>query len=193
MRFKPLRFEFASRFAWTVSRWWLGVRVSWYALDKGPLVFAAIAGLMVAIFGSALHAAFTHREHARELTCLALNVYFEARGESEAGQLAVAEVTMNRLASDLYPDSLCGVVYQKNWDTLRKRYVGAFSWTEFDALPQPAGEEWRRAREVAEAVYYRREAPMLKGALFYHATYSKPSWAKGKRQVARIGRHVFYR
>ncbi|MGB5081159.1 MAG: cell wall hydrolase [Burkholderiales bacterium] len=193
MYFRPLDFGFASRFAWAVSRWWLGVRVSWYVLDKGPLIFAAIAGLIVTIFGFALHSVFMHREHTRNLTCLALNVYFEARGEPEAGQLAVAEVTMNRLASNLYPDTVCGVVYQKNWDALRKRYVGAFSWTEFDTLPQPAGEEWRRAGKAAEAVYYRREAPVLQGALFYHATYSKPSWAKGKRRVATIGRHVFYR
>ena len=169
------------------------MRVSWYALDKGPLIFAAFAGLIVTIFGIALHMVFTHREHARNLTCLALNVYFEARGESEAGQLAVAEVTMNRLASNLYPDTVCGVVYQKKWDTLRKRYVGAFSWTELETLPRPAGEEWRRARRVAEAVYYQREAPALEGVLFYHATYSKPSWAREKKRVARIGRHVFYR
>lgn len=176
-----------------MSRWWLGARVSWYALDKGPLVFAAIVGLIVTVFGIALHSVFMHREHTRNLTCLALNVYFEARGEPETGQLAVAEVTMNRLASELYPNTLCGVVYQKNWDPLRKRYVGAFSWTEFDTLPEPAGEDWRRARKVAEAVYYRREAPVLDGALFYHATYSRPSWARGKQRVARIGRHVFYR
>jgi len=193
MYVRPLHMEFASRIAWAVARWWLGVRVSWYALDKGPLIFAAIAGLMVAIFGMALHAVFMHREHTRDLTCLALNVYFEARGEPESGQSAVAEVTMNRLASDAYPKTLCGVVYQKNWDALRGRYVGAFSWTEIDSLPQPAGEEWLRARKVAEAVYYQREAPALDGALFYHATYIKPSWAKGKRKVARIGRHVFYR
>jgi N-acetylmuramoyl-L-alanine amidase len=190
---RPFHMEFASRIAWAMERRWLGLRVSWYALDKGPLIFAAVAGLLVAIFGTALHAVFTHREHARNLTCLALNVYFEARGEPESGQLAVAEVTMNRLASDAYPNTLCGVVYQKKWDPLRRRYVGAFSWTELDSLPQPAGEEWLRAKKVAEAVYYQREAPALDGALFYHATYIKPSWAKGKRKVARIGRHVFYR
>jgi len=183
----------APRFAWALARWWLGIRVSWYALDKGPLIFVAILSLIVAVLGLGLHGVFMHREQTRNLTCLALNVYFESRGEPEAGQLAVAEVTMNRLASRSYPDTVCEVVYEKRWDTLRKRYVGAFSWTEFDSLPEPAGEEWHRARRVAEAVYYGREPPVLDGAMFYHATYTKPSWAKGKRRVARIGRHVFYR
>jgi N-acetylmuramoyl-L-alanine amidase len=182
-----------SRASWSLSRWSLGIRVSWYALDKGPLVTAVVLALIVSLFGAALHVVHSHRERARNLTCLALNVYFEARGEPKAGQIAVAEVTMNRLASRRYPDTVCGVVFQKNWDTLRGRYVGAFSWTELDNIPEPVGEEWQRARQVAEAVYNRRETPVLGGALFYHATYIKPSWAKGKRKVARIGRHVFYR
>ena len=100
---------------------------------------------------------------------------------------------MNRKASGRYPDTVCGVVYQKNWDPLRKRYVGAFSWTEFDSLPSPTGEDWLRAWEVAEGVYYGREEPVLEGAMFFHATYIKPDWARGKRPLARIGGHVFYR
>jgi spore germination cell wall hydrolase CwlJ-like protein len=84
-------------------------------------------------------------------------------------------------------------VYQKNWDPLRKRYVGAFSWTEFDSLPEPGGEEWQRAWRVAEAVYYGKEIPRLQGALHFHATYIRPDWAKSKQRVARIGRHVFYK
>jgi spore germination cell wall hydrolase CwlJ-like protein len=57
----------------------------------------------------------------------------------------------------------------------------------------PSGEEWQRAWKIADAVYYRREAPVLDGALFYHATHVKPSWAKDKERLTRIGRHVFYR
>ena len=192
MSFRSLQYDLANRFAWA-SRWWLGVRVSWYGVDQGLLIFAVIVGLVVTMFAIGLHTVFTYREHTRNLTCLALNVYFEARGETEAGQVAVAEVTMNRLASAGYPKTLCEVVYQKRWDPLRKRYVGAFSWTEFSALPPPSGKEWQRAMDVAEAVYFQREAPTLDGALFYHATYIKPRWAKGKQQIAKIGRHVFYR
>src|SRR5882672_11161357 len=92
-----------------------------------------------------LRVSYAHADDRRNLACLARNVYFEARGEPTAGQYAVAEVTMNRKASGRYPDTVCGVVYQKNWDPLRKRYVGAFSWTELGALPAPRGEEWERA------------------------------------------------
>lgn len=160
--------------------------------DKGPWIFACCAGIVIAVFGFLLHSVLTGHSDKRDLTCLALNVYFEARGESTAGQQAVAEVTMNRVASSRYPSSVCDVVYQKNWDRLRRRYVGAFSWTEFDVRPMPQGEGWRSAQEVAAEVYYGRNTPQLDGATLYHATYIKPSWARGKRPVARIGRHVFY-
>jgi spore germination cell wall hydrolase CwlJ-like protein len=162
-------------------------------MDKGPWVSAAIVGVVIASLGVGLRAAVAHRDDRQNLLCLARNVYFEARGEPKAGQLAVAEVTMNRLASGRYSSTLCGVVYQKSWDPLRKRYVGAFSWTELDEIPQPRGEEWLSAWKTAEDVYYRREAPVTEGALFYHATYIKPDWAREKRQVAKIGGHVFYK
>lgn len=185
--------ELPSRFAWIVAGWWDDVRFFWYTTDKGPWVFVLIAGLVVTTFGFVMHSVFTHQDDRRNLNCLARNVYFEARGEPTPGQYAVAEVTMNRVASGRYPNTVCGAVYQKNWDPLRKRYVGAFSWTELNAVPTPMGEEWQRAWNVAEAVYYQRQTPVLKGALFYHATYIKPSWARGKKPVARIGKHVFYK
>jgi spore germination cell wall hydrolase CwlJ-like protein len=185
--------QLPSRFTWAVSRGWYDVRVSWHAADKEPWVFALVLGLIATIFVFALQAVYAHRDDRRNLACLARNVYFEARGEPAAGQYAVAEVTMNRKASGRYSDTVCGVVYQKNWDPLRMRYVGAFSWTEFRAVPTPTGEEWQRAWEVAEAVYYGREAPVLEGALFFHATYIKPDWARGKQPLARIGGHVFYK
>jgi len=182
--------------------WQLKLRLWWYRTDKEAWGFAALAGLVVALLALALKTVFAHQDtrrsqvrefHAHNLSCLARNVYYEARGEPIAGQFAVAEVTMNRKASGRYPNTVCDVVHQKNWDPLRKRYVGAFSWTEFDVLPAPDGEEWRRARVVAEAVYYQKHVPALQGALFFHATHIRPDWAKKQKRVARIGRHVFYR
>src|SRR5882672_4008138 len=166
----------ASDVAWAVSRRWLDVRVAWYAADKEPWIFAAVLVLIAAGFFYAMRVTYARQDDRRSVACLARNVYFEARGEPTAGQYAVAEVTMNRKASGRYPGTVCGVVYQKNWDPLRKRYVGAFSWTELGALPAPRGEEWERAWKVAETVYYRREAPVLEGALHFHATYIKPDW-----------------
>ncbi|HVQ60994.1 MAG TPA: cell wall hydrolase [Burkholderiales bacterium] len=193
MRGRLFNAGFVSDAAWAVSRRWQAMRLYWYFADKEPWIFVLVLVLIVAAFAFALRATYARQDERRSLACLARNVYFEARGEPAEGQYAVAEVTMNRLASGRYPGTVCGVVYQKNWDPLRKRYVGAFSWTEFDVLPPPSGEQWLQAWQVAEAVYYGREAPVLDGAMFFHATYIKPDWAKTKKPLARIGGHVFYR
>jgi len=191
-----------SRIYWAAAHWRRAVLRRWHTADKSVWVAALLLALVFAGFGFGLRMLFAQedkrREAAREterrsLECLARNVYFESRGEPVAGMYAVAEVTLNRKASRLYPDAICEVVYQKKWDPLRGRFVGAFSWTEFDVLPEPEGEAWERAREVAAAVYHRRVAPTLQGALYFHATHIKPDWAKEKKVVARIGRHVFYR
>jgi N-acetylmuramoyl-L-alanine amidase len=129
----------------------------------------------------------------RELTCLAMNVYYESRGEPLQGQFGVAEVTMNRVADPRYPDTVCEVVYQKRWDYLRKRDVGAFSWTEFDEVPRPQGTAWQGAIEVADTMFSGTREPVLDGAVHYHATHIRPSWSRGKEPVAKIGQHVFYR
>jgi N-acetylmuramoyl-L-alanine amidase len=178
------------------------LRLFWYRTDKAAAAFALFFALVVGALVSAAGAVFTQRDtqraalresQARSVDCLARNVYYEARGESLAGQYAVAEVTMNRTASAFFPRTVCEVVYQKTWDPVRRRYVGAFSWTEFESLDAPAGETWRRATKIAEDVYYRRRPPELPGVLYYHATYIKPEWSKDRQRVARIGRHVFYR
>ena len=192
-----------SRYTRTLARRWPRVGLRWNLADKEPMVFAVVLGTIVGGFGFSLDAVFEYKEdrlrailkhHAEreELTCLAHNVYYEARGEPPTGQRAVAEVTMNRAASGRYPARICDVVYQKNWDTIRKRYVGAFSWTEFGFLPNPDGEAWRQALQAAAAVYYGTEPPVVAGALHYHANYIMPAWAKDKKPIARIGRHIFY-
>ena len=168
------------------------LRIFWYRTDKAVWVFVLLVGVIITILGFALQAVFAFQEesrnrtramHTQNLTCLARNVYFEARGEPLAGQYAVAEVTMNRRASRFFRRSVCEVVYEKN----------AFSWTEFSSLPEPRGAEWQRAQKVAEAVYYQKYTPQLQGATFYHATHIRPDWAKDRQRVARIGRHVFYK
>lgn len=186
--------------AWGDAR--RGVRLAWYRADREAMAFALMIGSVLLVFGFGLHAVFARHERARELVretermnleCLAKNVYYEARGEPAEGQYAVAEVTMNRKASRRYPATVCEVVHEKRWDAIRKRYVGAFSWTEFYAVPEPAGEAWTFAQKVAEDVYYQRAPARVDGATYYHATSIKPSWARTQERVARIGRHVFYR
>jgi spore germination cell wall hydrolase CwlJ-like protein len=192
-----------------LENWRYRISFAWYCLDKGAVAFYALLPLpfaLLAVVAYFLHEDFelVHAGHERavaeavaardaELTCLAENVYHEARGEPLAGQYAVAEVTMNRVASSLFPKSVCEVVHEKRWDALRKREVGAFSWTELDSLRQPRGAAWEQAIEVATAVYDGTYTPSVPNALYYHAKYIKPSWAKPNRRVATIGSHVFYR
>ena len=188
--------------------------VAFYALLPSPLVFFALLAFFIhedyqvwredndrtvaatrdAATAAALAA--THEAAATrdvEIKCLAENVYHEARGEPLEGQYAVAEVTMNRVRSTRFPDSVCEVVHEKRWDVRRRRDVGAFSWTELDALRPPRGAAWQQALEVAAAVYDGEHKPRVPNALFYHANYIKPSWARANRRVATIGSHVFYR
>ena len=89
---------------------------------------------------------------------------------------------MNRVRSREFPDSVCAVVHQP----------GAFSWTAGENLPAPSGYEWQRSQAIAVAVYDNTEAPLVAGALYYHATYVSPGWAATRAQVTRIGRHLFY-
>ena len=137
------------------------LRLFWHGLDKVALAVALVLGAVVGALAIAASAVFVQRDakaaavrdfDARSLECLALNVYYEARGESLAGQYAVAEVTMNRKSALGFPKTLCDVVYQK----------GAFSWTE-EKLDQPGGAEWQRAIRVAQDTYYRRRAPANAG------------------------------
>ena len=120
-----------------------------------------------------------------EQDCLANAVYFEARGESLQGQLAVAEVVMNRAASGRYPASLCEVVVQP----------AQFSFVRRGRIPQAdrASEAWRRAVGVARVAAERLTPRLLpSNCLWYHANYVSPSWGRRLAETTRIGLHIFY-
>lgn len=171
----------------------------WLTRHINDLTFFTLLGLPFVALGFIFHFAYAdhiriaqERQRHEDLTCLARNIYFEARGESVRGQFAVAEVTMNRVASKRFPDTVCTVVHEKRWDAIRKRYVGAFSWTELNALKNPKGTPWEQATMVAIATYDKQEAPTVPGALFYHAERISPKWSRSKKLVATIGSHKFY-
>lgn len=126
------------------------------------------------------------------LRCLAENVYYEARGEPLKGQYAVAEVTLNRMRSKHFPDSVCKVVHESRFDRIRRRFVAHFSWTDDGRGSEPVGPAWDQAMKVAAAVYDNTQEPVVPGALFYHARYVHPAWAKSKKPLATIGNHIFY-
>jgi hypothetical protein len=183
---------------------WLGVRYRWLNMkirmstfwsltDRGLWFVVGALGLVFTSLGLLMYNTVDDKTVNRDLTCLALNVYYEARGEPEKGKWAVAKVTLNRVKSRRFPNTVCDAVYEQRWDKRRRRYVGAFAWTEFDTLPTPKNKEWKKAWKAAETVYSNPESVQLKGALFYHASRIKPRWAKQKKRIKRIGRHIFYR
>lgn len=131
----------------------------------------------------------------REIKCLADNIYFEAKNEPVEGQLAVAEVTLNRVEHPEYPKTVCGVVWQQNKDRRTGKRVAQFSWTLDGRADVP------KSKETYAEIYALAEEVLLYGmdsaivgpeALFYHANYVKPRWARKMERVARIGNHIFY-
>lgn len=117
--------------------------------------------------------------------CLATAVYFEARGESLEGQLAVARVVMNRAASGRYPPDICSVVKQP----------AQFSFVrhgEFPSIDANCGA-WARAQGVARLALANIVPSVSNDVLWYHATYVAPSWGHRLNMAEKIGLHIFYR
>lgn len=119
----------------------------------------------------------------RETECLAGAVYFEARAESLEGQLAVAEVVLNRAESGKFPKSACGVVFQRS----------QFSFVRGGAMPaiNKASRDWREAVAIARIAQDELWESKVSNALFFHASRVSPGWRK--QRIAQVGNHVFYR
>ena len=129
---------------------------------------------------------------SEEWTCLAEAVYFEARGESLEGQIAVAEVILNRVDSRKYPDTVCEVVQQgAETDSGGGCQFSYNCDGKSNAISeQPA---YARAGKVAWMMLEGRPRRLTEEALFYHADYVSPSWARAFIRTAVIGQHIFYR
>ena len=135
--------------------------------------------------------------------CLALNTYHEAKNQSMIGQIATAQVVMNRVADDRYPNTVCEVVKQgphrPSWENPEKEYPVKhrcqFSWYCDGKSDVPKNEKaWKKAQDYAYLVLYNRiNLDVTEGATHYHATYVRPSWAKTKTRTTRIEKHIFYR
>ena len=125
-----------------------------------------------------------------ELDCLSEAVYYEARSEDTIGQIAVAEVVMNRVANPHYPKTVCGVVFQGQY-----RQTGCqFTFTcDGSRAARPRGESWDRARAIALHVLLGLNTPMTGKATHYHTDYVNPYWAAGLVETGVIGTHIFYR
>jgi spore germination cell wall hydrolase CwlJ-like protein len=117
-------------------------------------------------------------------------IYFEARGESEAGQRAVAEVILNRLAKGTHGHTICSVVYEGEGQTFCQ-----FTFACDGSLLQPRiAEPWRAAQVLAARLMVGEvPAGTTFGAIYYHAVSVHPTWVPKKLRVTQIGNHIFYR
>jgi len=121
---------------------------------------------------------------AKELECLAKNIYHEAGVEPRAGKIAVAQITWNRVKDGRWGNDICKVVYAKaqfSW-TLDKRKVNA----------KVSGELWEASKQAAVDFVNGKRVDRLSDSLHYHATYVNPKWAVADKQVQQVGQHIFY-
>ncbi|MFD1033651.1 cell wall hydrolase [Sphingomonas hankookensis] len=171
---------------------------------KVPVQFAAPAEIVQAVptpaaaTPDAIPAATDDTDHAtlaaavaaqsaviddEELNCIAIGVYYESKGEPLAGQLAVADVILNRANSGRFPASACGVLTQRS----------QFSFVKGGRLPDvdTSRPAWKTAVAIARIARDELWKSPAKGALFFHARRVSPNW--GKTRVASLGNHIFYR
>ena len=130
-------------------------------------------------------------KRAKAEKCLANAVYFEARSEPVRGQIAVAQVVMNRAFSGFYPNDVCGVVYQNAHRHLACQFTFAC-----DGIPDTVtdAESWERAKRISrETLDGKLWLPEISKATHYHASYVHPYWVRAMRKNAKIGLHHFYR
>lgn len=122
---------------------------------------------------------------SREMRCLAGAVYFEARGEPLAGQLAVAKVVINRAESDVFPSGYCAVVHQR----------AQFSFVKGGRMPhiREGSSAWKRAKAIARIAHEGLWESEARDSLYFHANYVKPRWSRSKTARATIKTHIFYR
>jgi hypothetical protein len=176
-----------------------------YDADQTPVEVLADVGADPRVFGGALSspslanpegghnilAMIAPAKLDQEKHCLAQAIYFEARGEPEAGQAAVAQVVLNRMTSGLYPSSICGVVFQN-----RSHYKACqFSFAcEGRRLRIHDADSWAQAQRLADdALQGRSWLAQVGDSTHYHANYVRPRWARALKKMDVIGRHIFYR
>lgn len=128
----------------------------------------------------------------KELDCLTKNIHWESSGEPLAGKIAVAQVTLNRVADGRFGSNVCSVVYQKT--AFSQRIVCQFSWvcenkSKVTKIPQ---DEYAESQDVAKKVMFENlRLSNLNDALYFHADYVRPKW--NKERITKIGRHIFYK
>ena len=150
---------------------------------EAPADEAAQAPIDAGSLSQLVAATPTPSELSGELACLAGAIYFESKGETLAGQLAVGRVIVARAKSGRFPASYCGVVYQRS----------QFSFVRGQSMPaiDKAGRAWTEAARIARIAHEGSWKSPVEGALFFHAKHVSPGWRLTR--LARIDNHIFYR
>ena len=134
---------------------------------------------------------FDEKARAKSEKCLAEAVYFEARGEAVRGQIAVAQVVMNRAFSGFYPATVCAVVYQNKHRHLACQFTFACD-NVADVVREP--DMWDRAKKIAKAMLDGQLwLPEVAKSTHYHAYWVRPSWVHEMKKMYKFGVHTFYR
>jgi spore germination cell wall hydrolase CwlJ-like protein len=145
--------------------------------------------LLQAVVAAQVSSASLPPEEIKDVTCLAQNIWFEARGSSAEDQLAVAHVVMNRVASRHYPDDVCEVIWQPK----------QFSWTHdgrSDRVRFANAQDrliWKELVQISMAALEGEMPDPTGGATHYHADYVTPAWSSRMRQLIQIDDHIYYR
>ena len=150
----------------------------------------ARADLPATVFDGSIADKTGKKVSQKDVWCMATAIYFEARGESYRGQVAVGQVVMNRVQHRLYPKTICGVVFQNQ----SKRNACQFSFA-CDGIPERVTDDksWKQAMQIGQDVISGTEYLTEVGhATHYHATYVYPHWAPRMKKLTKIGMHVFY-
>lgn len=150
-------------------------------------VFLAALAAFTCFFSSTASAGLE-----KEIECLARNIYFEARGESFIGKMAVAQVSINRSKDQRFPNTICSVVKQTT--NKNGRVVCQFSWyctnKRYVKIP-PDSRQYLESEAIARLVLVMGiRIPSFNDALYFHAKHVNPNW--GKTHVATVGNHIFY-
>lgn len=143
------------------------------------------------------------KEFKRNLECLSMNIYHEARSDNKAGKLAVADVVLNRVKSKLFPNTICEVVHQavmrKNWlgEIVPQLHRCQFSWYCDGKSDEPKNlEVYESVTELARKFLTTDKfRGITEGSTHYHARYVVPNWIndRGMQKIGAIGEHIFYR
>ena len=160
---------------------------------------AFIKALLIAALASS---GLAREEVHQDVSCLALNIYHEARGQSIAGQIAVGQVTLNRVKDNRFPNTICEVVMQgphrASWkgtgEMIPVRHRCQFSWYcdgKSDKIKQR--KAYNQIVSLSQILIDQDMIDITSGATHYHAYYVSPAWARSKKRTTKIEDHIFYK